>query len=163
MKLIALVIKQYDELFKNQIFNFSDEYKVNFDFETNELRIDKNPDYIENFYGRSVNNISLISGINGRGKSSILNMLVHYDVFQNKEAFIEDKIYCLVLKSETELYFEYVYNFFDSSKYSLYFDGELMTGFSTFMEGKNKGSIKSFIYNLESRDSRKNPNISRSF
>ena len=160
MKLIALVIKQYDELFKNQIFNFSDEYKVNFDFETNELRIDKNPDYIENFYGRSVNNISLISGINGRGKSSILNMLVHYDVFQNKEAFIEDKIYCLVLKSETELYFEYVYNFFDSSKYSLYFDGELMTGFSTFMEGKNKGSIKSFIYNLESRDSRKNPNIS---
>ncbi|KXT85773.1 AAA family ATPase [Streptococcus oralis] len=160
MKLIALVIKQYDELFKEQIFNFSDEYKVDFNFETNELKIDKNPDYIENFYGRSVNNISLISGINGRGKSSILNMLVHYDVFQNKEAFIEDKIYCLVLKSETELYFEYVYNFFDSSKCSLYFDGELMTGFSTFMEGKNKGSIKSFIYNLESRDSRKNPNIS---
>lgn len=54
MKLIALVIKQYDELFKNQIFNFSDEYKVNFDFETNELRIDKNPDYIENFYGESI-------------------------------------------------------------------------------------------------------------
>ena len=49
MKLIALVIKQYDELFKEQIFNFSDEYKVNFDFETNELKIDKNSDYIENF------------------------------------------------------------------------------------------------------------------
>ena len=49
MKLIALVIKQYDKLFKEQIFNFSDEYKVNFDFETNELKIDKNPDYIENF------------------------------------------------------------------------------------------------------------------
>ena len=39
MKLIALVIKQYDEFFKNQIFNFSDEYKVSFDFETNELKI----------------------------------------------------------------------------------------------------------------------------
>ena len=50
MKLIALVIKQYDELFKNQIFNFSDEYKVSFNFETSELKIDKNPDYIENFY-----------------------------------------------------------------------------------------------------------------
>ena len=50
MKLIALVIKQYDKLFKEQIFNFSDEYKVNFDFETNELKIDENPDYIENFY-----------------------------------------------------------------------------------------------------------------
>ena len=35
MKLIALVIKQYNELFKNQIFNFSDDYKVDFNFETN--------------------------------------------------------------------------------------------------------------------------------
>ena len=54
MKLIALVIKQYNELFEKQIFNFSDEYKVNFDFETNELKIDKNPDYIENFYRENI-------------------------------------------------------------------------------------------------------------
>lgn len=78
MKLIALVIKQYDELFKNQIFNFSDEYKVNFDFETNELKIDKNPDYIENFYGESIYNISPIVGINGVGKSTILNLIGYY-------------------------------------------------------------------------------------
>ena len=78
MKLIALVIKQYDELFKNQIFNFSDEYKVNFDFETNELRIDKNPDYIENFYGESIYNISPIVGINGTGKTTVLNIISDY-------------------------------------------------------------------------------------
>ena len=78
MKLIALVIKQYDELFKNQIFNFSDEYKVNFDFETNELKIDKNPDYIENFYGESIYNISPVVGINGVGKSTILNLIGYY-------------------------------------------------------------------------------------
>ena len=75
MKLIALVIKQYDELFEKQIFNFSDEYKVNFDFETNELKIDKNPDYIENFYGESIYNISPIVGINGIGKTTILNLI----------------------------------------------------------------------------------------
>ena len=78
MKLIALVIKQYDELFKNQIFNFSDEYKVNFDFETNELKIDKNPDYIENFYGESIYNISPIVGINGTGKTTVLNIISGY-------------------------------------------------------------------------------------
>ena len=78
MKLIALVIKQYDELFKNQIFNFSDEYKVNFDFETNELRIDKNLDYIENFYGESIYNISPIVGINGIGKTTVLNIISGY-------------------------------------------------------------------------------------
>ena len=78
MKLIALVIKQYDELFKNQIFNFSDEYKVNFDFETNELKIDKNPDYIENFYGESIYNISPVVGINGTGKTTVLNIISDY-------------------------------------------------------------------------------------
>ena len=78
MKLIALVIKQYNELFEKQIFNFSDEYKVNFDFETNELKIDKNPDYIENFYGESIYNISPIVGINGTGKTTILNLISTY-------------------------------------------------------------------------------------
>ena len=78
MKLIALVIKQYNELFKNQIFNFSDEYKVDFSFETNELKIDKNPDYIENFYGESIYNISPVVGINGVGKSTILNLIGYY-------------------------------------------------------------------------------------
>ena len=78
MKLIALVIKQYNELFKTQIFNFSDEYKVDFNFETNELRIDKNPDYIENFYGESIYNISPIVGINGTGKTTVLNIISYY-------------------------------------------------------------------------------------
>lgn len=78
MKLIALVIKRYDNLFKNQIFNFSDEYKVDFNFETNELKIDKNSDYIENFYGESIYNISPIVGINGVGKSTILNLIGYY-------------------------------------------------------------------------------------
>lgn len=78
MKLIALVIKQCDRLFKEQIFNFSDEYKVNFDFKTNELKIDKNSDYIENFYGESIYNISPIVGINGTGKTTILNLIGTY-------------------------------------------------------------------------------------
>ncbi|KXT65924.1 AAA family ATPase [Streptococcus sp. DD04] len=78
MKLIALVIKQYDRLFKEQIFNFSDKYKVDFNFETNELKIDKNPDYIENFYGESIYNISPVVGINGTGKTTVLNIISDY-------------------------------------------------------------------------------------
>ena len=78
MKLIALVIKRYDNLFKNQIFNFSDEYIVDFNFETSELKIDKNPDYIENFYAESIYNISPIVGINGTGKTTVLNIISDY-------------------------------------------------------------------------------------
>ena len=85
MKLIALVIKQYDELFKNQIFNFSDEYKVSFDFETSELKIDKNPDYIENFYGESIYNISPIVGINGTGKTTILNIISNHSPYKYEQ------------------------------------------------------------------------------
>ena len=85
MKLIALVIKQYDELFKNQIFNFSDEYKVSFDFETNELKINKNPDYIENFYGESIYNISPIVGINGTGKTTILNIISSHSPYKYEQ------------------------------------------------------------------------------
>ena len=93
MKLIALVIKQYDELFKNQIFNFSDEYKVNFDFETNELKIDENPDYIENFYGESIYNISPIVGINGVGKSTILNLIGYYHRAEDQNKDINQFFY----------------------------------------------------------------------
>ena len=78
MALIALVIKRYNELFKEEVFNFSDEYKVDFNFETNVLKIDKNPDYIENFYGESIYNISPIVGINGTGKTTVLNIISGY-------------------------------------------------------------------------------------
>ena len=88
MKLIALVIMQYDKLFKEQIFNFSDEYKVDFNFETNELKIDKNPDYIENFYGESIYNISPIVGINGTGKSTLLELIKY--VTQNSDSHLNN-------------------------------------------------------------------------
>ena len=78
MALIALVIKRYNELFKEEVFNFSDEFKVDFNFETNELKIDKNPDYIENFYGQFIYNISPIVGINGTGKTTVLNIISGY-------------------------------------------------------------------------------------
>lgn len=102
MKLIALVIKQYDELFKNQIFNFSDEYKVSFDFETNELKIDKNPDYIENFYGESIYNISPIVGINGTGKTTILNIISNRSPYIYEQDFDNQYLFLFELGKQEE-------------------------------------------------------------
>ena len=85
MALIALVIKRYNELFKEEVFNFSDEYKVDFNFETNVLKIDKNPDYIENFYGESIYNISPIVGINGTGKTTILNIISSHSPYKYEQ------------------------------------------------------------------------------
>ena len=103
MKLIALVIKRYDNLFKNQIFNFSDEYKLSFDFETNELKIDKNLDYIENFYGESIYNISPIVGINGVGKSTILNLIGYYHRAEDQNKDI-NQFFCIYLDTNGKFY-----------------------------------------------------------
>ena len=103
MKLIALVIKQYDKLFKEQIFNFSDEYKVDFNFETNELKIEKNPDYIENFYGESIYNISPVVGINGVGKSTILNLIGYYHRAENQNKDI-NQFFCIYLDTNGKFY-----------------------------------------------------------
>ena len=111
MKLIALVIKQYDELFKNQIFNFSDEYKVNFDFETNELRIDKNLDYIENFYGESIYNISPIVGINGTGKTTVLNIISGYSPAKREQDSDNQYFFLFEIgKQEDKVRFKLSYN-----------------------------------------------------
>ena len=107
MKLIALVIKQYDKLFKEQIFNFSDEYKVNFDFETNELKIDKNSDYIENFYGESIYNISPIVGINGTGKTTVLNIISGYSPAKREQDSVNQYFFLFELgKQEDKVRFK---------------------------------------------------------
>ena len=111
MKLIALVIKQYDELFKEQIFNFSDEYKVNFDFETNELKIDKNSDYIENFYGESIYNISPIVGINGIGKTTVLNIISGYSPAKREQDSDNQYFFLFEIgKQEDRVRFKLSYN-----------------------------------------------------
>lgn len=111
MKLIALVIKQYDKLFKEQIFNFSDEYKVNFDFETNELKIDKNSDYIENFYGESIYNISPIVGINGIGKTTVLNIISGYSPAKREQDSDNQYFFLFELgKQEDRVRFKLFYN-----------------------------------------------------
>ncbi len=68
MELIALVIKKYEELFEDQCISFTDRYRVTYNFSEDKLEIQENPEYISNFYGDKILNISMISGINGRGR-----------------------------------------------------------------------------------------------
>lgn len=105
MELIALVIKKYEELFEEQCISFTDRYKITYKFSEDKLEIQENPEYISNFYGDKILNISMISGINGRGKSKILNMLIHYDVLQNKNTQFEEYSYCLVFMDDNHNFF----------------------------------------------------------
>ena len=149
MASIALVIQRYTELFKEEVFNFSDEYKVDFNFETNELKIDKNLNYIENFYGKSIYNISPIVGINGVGKSTILNLIGYY---HRSEEQHEDKNQFFYVYLDTNGKFYLFDKNYDLS--SIILDG-LTTDFieiNRYYDAQNRGKLI-YIMNEDRRPS----------
>ncbi len=73
MELIYLYIRKYGELFQDEEFNFSSNFKVS--LKNNELIINKNEDKINNYYGDNVSNVSMFFGKNGVGKTTLLDIL----------------------------------------------------------------------------------------
>ncbi|WP_144514386.1 AAA family ATPase [Bacillus thuringiensis] len=59
----------------NQDINFDSEFHITYNQVTKELSIEKNYNYIENFWGENIISLSAIVGKNGVGKSSILELL----------------------------------------------------------------------------------------
>ena len=108
MELVYLWVEEYKNI-KNQGFNFSPRFKCDYNPKTNELTINENNDYIENFFGENIN-VTAIVGKNGSGKSSILNKikeLINFENFRNFNIYsnsfllyIQNKKYYLLKKDE---------------------------------------------------------------
>jgi len=73
MELVYLWVEDYKNI-NNQGFNFSPKFNCHYDKDKNELTIDENGDYIDNFFGENIN-VTAIVGKNGSGKSSIQEIL----------------------------------------------------------------------------------------
>jgi predicted ATP-binding protein involved in virulence len=73
MKLVYLWVEDYKNI-KKQGFNFSPKFDCKYDGK--KLTIDKNEDYLENFFGENIN-ITAIVGENGSGKSSVIEKLLN--------------------------------------------------------------------------------------
>ena len=73
MQLIYLYIENYKNI-QNQGFNFTTQFKC--DYKDGTLTIDKNENYIENFFGDNIE-VSAIVGENGSGKSSVFEILIN--------------------------------------------------------------------------------------
>ena len=96
MELVYLWVEEYKNIQK-QGFNFSPRFNCNYDEDSNELTIDENDDYIENFFGENIN-VTAIVGKNGSGKSSFLDLILELvNVFPT-----EIKLFSIIFK-ENEL------------------------------------------------------------
>ncbi len=61
--------------FHNQSFNFSTQYKFNYDSQTEELTVgEKNNEYIDNFFGENID-LTAVVGKNGTGKTTLLRFI----------------------------------------------------------------------------------------
>ncbi len=77
MKVLFIWIENYKGL-SNLGLNFSNEYNISFNKDTNTLSIEDNEDYIEGFFGNKISNLTAIVGKNGVGKSSIISFWTNY-------------------------------------------------------------------------------------
>lgn len=78
MKLVYLWIENHKDIIKNQSFNISGAYDIRYDVEYSRLHIIRNVDYIENFYGKNILDVTAIVGSNGSGKTTLSRFLYDY-------------------------------------------------------------------------------------
>lgn len=76
MELIYLYIEDDGRNIKDCEFNFSPEYRFHYDKEENSLSIEKNENYISNFWeAEKILNITALIGKNGSGKSNLIELI----------------------------------------------------------------------------------------
>lgn len=104
MKLLYLWVENHKELIKNQYFNISNSYHISFDIKYNRLHISKNKEYVANFYGKNILDITAIVGINGTGKTTITRSL--YDICNSVNIVNEDEEYPAYITKHVVVYEE---------------------------------------------------------
>jgi len=100
LELVYLWVEDYKNI-KKQGFNFSPKFNCHYDEDSNELTINENEDYIENFFGENIN-VTAIVGKNGSGKSSILE-LISFLRFERIHQITNKKV-IFVFRNKNNLY-----------------------------------------------------------
>lgn len=73
MELIYVYIKRFGDFIYNQEMQLSNDFEVT--LEDKILKVKKTDNYLSDYYGERIKNISLLVGKNGSGKTTILDIL----------------------------------------------------------------------------------------
>lgn len=99
MEITYIWVDNYNSCLINKEFNFGSKYKLNLSSDRRVLIIKKNDDYLADFYGKNITNITALIGENGTGKTSALDLILR-NLTKNLENIQTKGIY--VIKTESE-------------------------------------------------------------
>lgn len=124
MELIYLYIQNYGKILENVEFNFSSNYIAK--MKDNQLFVEKNTKTIKNYYGKNINNVIMLLGKNGVGKSTLLDILG-----MNREDRISDSNQRKFSKRYSKHSYFILYHLYEN-----YFGFEFVD--ENFLRGKNR-------------------------
>ncbi len=139
MQLLYLWISEYRN-FKNKGLNFNSQYEFDLDLVNKKLTYKKNENFIENFFGNQIQEITGIVGKNGVGKSNILE-LVNYSIKNPNEVGLES--FFLIFKTDENNFVRYDYNFLLNIENKTSLDIQIQ-----IHPGKIKGITNVFFSNI---------------
>lgn len=110
MKLLYAYIDNFNGIIEKQSFVFSNEYIVDFESKEGTLKIEKNNNYVKEFYGKNISSITAIIGKNGVGKTTLLNIIGRTLRDRLENTIIDDNItikdkYFLLYHVEGDIFF----------------------------------------------------------
>ncbi|MCD3276631.1 AAA family ATPase [Clostridium botulinum] len=103
MELIYVYIDKFSDFIEKQEFIFSQKFNISYN-KDNETLLIKERDYVKNFFGEKIKNISLIIGKNGTGKTTILDLLGMKNDDRKKNSVLHKDKYFLIYHIKDDIF-----------------------------------------------------------
>lgn len=121
MQLVYIWTESYRNLNISDGIFLSSEYTFCFSKENSKLEISINRNYIPNFYGKNIYDVTALVGINGAGKTTMAHIIMNYRSML-KNAYTQNNKFIQIYKTENSLK---IYYYWGNEKLEIQGDSEI--------------------------------------